>query len=77
VKARKEATVTQELAARTTVDGERVTLLWYRRSGRVAVEVAAGGGHCARTARAFVAPAQAFDAFLHPFVHVDPALVAG
>jgi hypothetical protein len=63
--------VTQELAARTTADGERVTLYWYRRSGRVAVEVAAA----ARTARAFVSPAQALDAFLHPFVHVDPARV--
>jgi len=63
--------VTQELAARTTADGERVTLYWYRRSGRVAVEVAAD----ARTARAFVSPAQALDAFLHPFVHVDLARV--
>jgi hypothetical protein len=69
--------VTQELARRTTADGERVTLWWYRRSGRLAVEVAAHDGVGARVARAFVTPAQALDAFLHPFVHVDPALVAG
>jgi hypothetical protein len=54
-----------------------VTLWWYRRSGRLAVEVAAHDGVGARVARAFVTPAQALDAFLHPFVHVDPALVAG
>jgi hypothetical protein len=67
--------VSQELASRITATGECVTLLWYRRSGRVAIEVTKTAEHGSAAVRAFVEPTQALDAFLHPFVHVDPAPV--
>jgi len=67
--------MTQELASRITPTGECVTLLWFRRSGRVAVEVRTPVERGSAAVRAFVEPTQALDAFRHPFVHVNPVPV--
>jgi hypothetical protein len=61
-----------EIDTRINATGDQVTLYWYPRTGRVCVEVESDE----ESARVFVEPETALDAFHHPFLYLEGLPVA-
>lgn len=67
------ATETRELDARTLSDGTRIRLLWQPTAdGPGAVLLEARDPGSPERLRVVVPPAEALDAFNHPWVHLPP-----